>query len=278
MKPRLSSQVVIGLLVIAVGVIFTLDNLGIIYAEDYLQYWPVALVVIGGVKVWHARHDGRGLLGGLIFLGVGSYMLLNHLIYIRLDARYVFPLILVFLGGFMVWRGVFAGSGRAKASDGLTHFSALAVMGGVVRRSNAQAFEGADLTAIMGGCDVDLRDASIAPNAEAVIDVFAFWGGIDLKVPEDWVVVNRVIPLMGGVDDRTRTPIDASAAQKRLVIRGIVIMGGISVRNRSRRDDVRAQVDAARDHVSAAREMRDEIRQNVRDSIRQSFRGDDRRR
>ena len=118
----------------------------------------------------------------------------------------------------------------------------------------------------MGGCDVDLRDASIAPNTEAVIDVFAFWGGIDLKVPEDWVVINRVIPLMGGVDDKTRTPIDSSAAQKRLVVRGIVIMGGISIRNRTRRD-------AADD----ARSLRDDIRRSVRDSIQNSLRDNDRR-
>jgi len=268
MKPRLSSQVVIGLMVIAVGVIFTLDNLGIIYAEDYLRYWPAALVVVGGVKVWHARRDGCGLVSGLIFLGVGSYMLLNHLTYIRLDARQIFPMILVFLGGFMVWRGVFAGSRRSRQSDGLGHFSSLAVMGGSARRSNSQAFEGADLTAIVGGCDVDLRDASIAPNTEAVIDVFAFWGGIDLKVPEDWIVVNRVIPLMGGVDDKTRTPIASSTPQKRLVVRGIVIMGGISIRNRSRRDDFRDSGDA--------RSLRDDIRRSVRDSVRNSLRDDDR--
>lgn len=270
MKPRLSSQVVIGLMVIAVGVIFTLDNLGIIYADDYLRFWPAALVLIGAVKVWHARRDGRGLAGGVIFLGIGSYMLINHLIYIRLDARAIFPLILVFLGGFMVWRGVFAPSNRSRPSDGLSRFSSLAVMGGCSRRTNSPAFEGADLTAIMGGCDIDLRDASIAPNTEAIIDVFAFWGGIDLKVPEEWVVVNRVIPLMGGVDDKTRTPIAGSAPQKRLVVRGIVIMGGISIRNRSRRDDLREALDAPK--------LRSEIRQSIRDSVRRGVGDDDDRR
>ena len=270
MKPRLSSQVVVGLMVIAVGVIFTLDNLGIIYAEDYLRYWPTALVLIGGVKVWNARKDGHGWFSGLIFLGVGSYMLINQISYIRIDPRVVFPMFLVFFGGFMVWRGVFGGSRRSSAADGMNRFSLLAVMGGATRRSNSQAFEGADLMAIMGGCDIDLRAASIAPNTEAVIDVFAFWGGIDLKVPEDWVVINRVIPLMGGVDDKTRTPIDSSAPQKRLVVRGMAIMGGISVRNRSRRDDVR-------ERVADARSLRDEIRQNVRDSINQNVRDNDRR-
>jgi predicted membrane protein len=270
MKPRLSSQVVIGMMVIAVGVIFTLDNLGIIYAEDYLRYWPTALVLIGGVKVWHARKDGHGWFSGLLFLGVGSYMLINRITYIRLDAREIFPLVLVFLGGYLVWRGVFGRSRSSQAADVMNRFSSLAVMGGSARRSNSQAFEGADLTAIMGGCDIDLRDASIAPNTEAVIEVFAFWGGIDLKVPEDWVVVNRVIPLMGGVDDKTRTPIDASALQKRLIVRGIVIMGGIGIRNRSRRDDIR-------DRAADPRSLRDEIRQNVRETIRQNLRDDNRR-
>ena len=274
MKPRLSSQVVIGLMVIAVGVIFTLDNLGIIYAEDYLRYWPTALVLIGGVKVWNARKDGHGWFSGLLFLGVGSYMLINQISYFRVDPRVIFPMFLVFLGGYMVWRGVFAGSRRSNASDGMNRFSSLAVMGGAARRSNSQAFEGADLTAIMGGCDIDLRDASIAPNADAIIEVFAFWGGIELKVPEDWVVVNRVIPLMGGVDDKTRTPIASSTPQKRLIVRGIVIMGGIGIRNRSRRDDIR---DRAADIRSDARSLRDEIRQNVRDSISQNFRDNDRR-
>jgi hypothetical protein len=281
MKPRLSSQVLVGLMVIAVGVIFTLDNLGIIYSEDYLRYWPAVFVLIGGVKVWQARTGGhgQGWVSGLIFLGVGSYMLINHLTYIRLDARVIFPLFLVFLGGFLVWRGVFGRRGTLRASsDALNHFSSLAVMSGAALRSNSQAFEGADLTAIMGGCEIDLRDASIAPNTQAVIDVFAFWGGIDLKVPEDWIIINRVIPLMGGVDDKTRAPIASSAPQKRLVVRGIVIMGGIGIRNRSRRDDFRDRVDEVRkmsDDIH--RSVHDTVHESIRD-IRQSLRDDDRRR
>ncbi|HEX6465088.1 MAG TPA: DUF5668 domain-containing protein [Vicinamibacterales bacterium] len=274
MKPRLSSQVVIGLMIVAVGVIFTLDNLGVIYAEDYLRYWPVALVLIGAVKVWQARLDGHGWFSGLLFLGVGSYMLINRIVYIRFDPRQIFPAFLVFLGGYLVWHGVF-GRRRTPGRDGLTRFSALAVMGGGARRSNSQNFEGADLTAIMGGFDVDLRDASIAPNTEAVIDVFTFWGGIDLKVPEDWVVVNRIVPFMGGVDDKTRTPIATSAAQKRLVVRGIVIMGGINIRNRTRRDDIR---DSARDGANLAQNIKEDIKRSVRESIRQSLGDEDRHR
>jgi predicted membrane protein len=223
-----TAQVVFGLMVVAVGILFTLDNLEILDARDYLQYWPAGLVAVGLLKLWHATRDGHGWFGGLIFVVVGTWMLIERIVYITINARELMPLILVFIGGYMVWRG-FGGQRRERESDGHSSFSALAIMGGVARRSSSQSFRGADLTAVMGGCEIDLRQASIEPGVEAVIDVFAFWGGIDIKVPEDWTVVTRVMPLMGGVEDKTRAPQQATG--KRLVIRGIVVMGGVAVKN-----------------------------------------------
>ena len=79
----------------------------------------------------------------------------------------------------------------------------------------------------MGGCEIDLRQASI--DGEAVIDVFALWGGIEIRVPEDWTVVSRVMPILGGVEDKTRPP--QTAAGKRLVVRGFVVMAGVEMKN-----------------------------------------------
>ena len=237
--PRITSQVVFGLTLVAAGIIFTLDNLDIIDARDYIRLWPAVFVGVGALKLWHATRDGRGWFGGLFFLCLGSWMLLNRIIYFRFSPREFFPMILVFLGGYLVWRG-FGGTRKLQSStaDGHSQFSAFAIMGGMSRRSTSQAFQGADLTAVMGGCEIDLRHASIAPGTEAVIEVFAFWGGIDIKVPEDWTVVSRVFPLMGGVEDRTRAPQnypDKPLQQKRLIVRGIVVMGGVSMKNASPR-------------------------------------------
>jgi hypothetical protein len=51
---------------------------------------------------------------------------------------------------------------------------------------------------------------------------------MDVKVPEDWTVVTKAIPLMGGIDDKTRPP---QNADKVLVISGMVIMGGVAIKN-----------------------------------------------
>jgi hypothetical protein len=78
------------------------------------------------------------------------------------------------------------------------------------------------------GCEVDLRYATMPEGGEAVIDAFAFWGGVEIKVPEDWEVVNRVSAFMGGVDNKTRPLPNAT---RRLVVTGTAIMGGIEVKN-----------------------------------------------
>jgi predicted membrane protein len=228
LRPRLTAQVLLGVFIIIVGVLFTLDNLEILHAEDYLRYWPAAIVAVGGLKLWYASRDGQGWFGGLLITLIGTVMLTDRLMDVRLSPGNLWPMILVFVGGFLVWRG-FGGPRRPAGSDSSATVSGLAIMGGFERRSSSQAFEGGDLSAVFGGCEVNLRKASIAPGTEAVIEVFAMWGGIDIKVPEDWTVVNRVVPIMGGIEDKTLPP--DPPVGKRLVIRGIVVMGGVSVKN-----------------------------------------------
>lgn len=51
-----------------------------------------------------------------------------------------------------------------------------------------------EVSAVMGGCDVDLRDAT--PTSDPlVIQVFAMWGGIDIRVPPGWLVQNEAWPI-----------------------------------------------------------------------------------
>src|SRR5262245_48542793 len=90
-RPRVTVQAVFGLMVIAVGVLFTLDNLDIIDAREYLRFWPVGLVAIGLLKLYHAARGGQGWVGGLFFLTIGVWWLIEGIVYIRVDAREVMP-------------------------------------------------------------------------------------------------------------------------------------------------------------------------------------------
>lgn len=242
---RPTPQFLFGLFVIAAGVLFTLDNLGVLQAEDYTRFWPVGLVAIGALKLSHS-HRGSGAVAGFLFLFAGMWLLLEELTVFRIRFADIWPLLLVIFGIYLVWRGV-SSSGEAGAcvrgsaadrlepgatsprvsDDGSSRLSAVAILGAFSRGSNSKAFRGADLTAIMGGCEVDLRNAAI--DGEAYADVFALWGGIEIRVPDNWTIESHVVPILGGVDDQTRAP--QNATKHRLILRGFAIMGGVEIKN-----------------------------------------------
>ena len=222
----IAPQLVMGLLVIAIGVLFTLENLGMIEAHEYFRYWPVALIVVGLLKLWQAGSGGGTLIGaGFVFAGV--WLVLESMALVTVSLWDLWPIILVLVGGSMVWRGVTGRRTDVSTGDSYSTVSAVAVLSGLNRGNNSKTFRGGDLTAILGGCVIDLRQASI--EGEAVIDVFAMWGGIEIRVPENWSVSGRVTPILGGYEDKTRPAGDATT--QRLLVRGFVIMGGVEIKN-----------------------------------------------
>jgi hypothetical protein len=54
------------------------------------------------------------------------------------------------------------------------------------------------------------------------------WGGIEIKVPEDWEVINHGNAFLGGFVNNTR-PLPGSL--RRLVVTGTAIMGGVDIKN-----------------------------------------------
>ncbi|HAV24297.1 MAG TPA: hypothetical protein DCX46_12570 [Bacteroidetes bacterium] len=227
---RISSQFILGLIIIAVGVVITLDNLDILYAADYLRYWPALLVVYGLVRLAEPRHEK--FWAGL-FLIVGTLMLLDVVDLIEFRLRDWWPVVLIFIGGSILWGSHRRLSGRSailngnKGEDADADIRLTAVLGGITRSNSSKDFHGGEITAIMGGCELDLRNAEI--QKEAVLDVTAFWGGISLRVPPTWTVSLEGVPFMGGFSDETSGR-DRDPA-KRLVIRGNAIMGGVEVKN-----------------------------------------------
>lgn len=78
----------------------------------------------------------------------------------------------------------------------------------------------------MGGVELDLREAVI--KKQAVLNVTAFWGGVEVKVPNTWVVKNKMNAVLGGAEIKANNISKAGAPT--LVITGDAIMGGVEVK------------------------------------------------
>lgn len=221
-RAGISSRLLLGLLVLGLGVMFALDNMGVL---DAGRYWPAALVLLGLYKLSQPRGaSGRGL--GVVLILVGAWLLVDNLR--ALTSRVGFwPLVLIVAGLALIWEAIRGGRRPWPPLEAGSALEMVAIMGGVERAINSSDFRGGRATAIMGGCEIDLRQASMA-DEEAVIEVFAIMGGVEIKVPETWSVTVTGLPIMAAIEDKTRQPAER---RQLLVVKGVVIMGGVEVKN-----------------------------------------------
>jgi hypothetical protein len=211
---------IVGVIVMFVGGVLTAEN---VYgmAVDIGDFWPLALIAIGVLVLTRARQrSGDGAVPAASSnagippprapwdappaAGGASAGVFEHGASAQADPPAV--------GGF------------TTTTDQVVN--EFAIWAGKQRRNASPAFRKGELTAIMGGVELDLRAATTA-TGEAVIDVFVMWGGVEIWVPPEWAVSNQVSLLMGGAEDKST---GTQNARHRLIVRGFVIMGGLEIK------------------------------------------------
>jgi len=226
---RLTGRLILGGVLIVLGLVFLLDNFGILDSDQILQFWPLILIGVGLWKAMRPREDGqRGF--GFVLAAVGAALQLQLLGITDWSIRVAWPVVLVAIGALLLWRGLGRGRARGSRASAAGQLSEFAFMGGGNRLIATPAFSGGDVTAIMGGLEIDLRKSAIA-GEEAVIDVFALWGGIEIRVPAEWSVDVKGIAILGGFENNARDSAVEGMAGKRLVIQGTALMGGVEIKN-----------------------------------------------
>ncbi len=220
-----SPRLILGLAIAVLGSLMLLDNLNVIEADPLYRYFLPGVLLAVGLSVLV-----QGSIWGWVWIVGGGWVLAEKLDLVDLSFFQLFlPAVLLLVGGSLVYRTFVRPRTSAPGPDDpASYVRAFAVMSGNERRGIASTFRGGDLAAFMGGVTLDLRQAKMTPEG-AVLDAFAFWGGIEIKVPESWQVRGEVIPLMGGFEDKTRPK--PGAVEGTLVIRGFAIMGGVEVSN-----------------------------------------------
>jgi len=230
---NLSLKVIVGLVVVCIGILFLLENLGIVIGINIWDFWPVALILIGLSHIFRSS-ETRQAFSGAIFIIVGVLLLLNNLDILSFSMRIFWPVIVIVLGIAILKNAVW---GSHKAPSPSDNFDLSFIFGGGEHRFASDRFKGGKLFAFMGGGTIDLRDADIQVDDHAVIDLFAFMGGIEIIIPRHWDVNIQGTPILGGIDNKTviisKEEIAAhpEKAIKKLTIKGMAIMGGIEVKN-----------------------------------------------
>ena len=218
----LTSQFLFGAIVILVGLLLLLETTGLVSTSELLVYVPLLFV---GIGVWAlVQSRVRNIVGPVVLIFVAGAWQLVALEYATVDEVLAFWPVLIIAFGLSILLGQVRS--RVRSTD--TSFTnSFAAFGSVEKRNTSKGFEGADLTAMFGGAELDLRDATIKQRP-AHVNAVALFGGVDVVVPRDWNVKMDVLPILGGAsDDRPRHESDSDEVD--LVVTGFAAFGGVSV-------------------------------------------------
>jgi hypothetical protein len=102
------------------------------------------------------------------------------------------------------------------------------ILGGMSRTGNWIPARRNVAIGVMGGCEIDLREAQLPPGVTEIF-VVAFWGGVEVVV-SPWVHVEvSGIGIMGGFEHSQDTASAAPPGAPVVRISGVAMMGGAEV-------------------------------------------------
>lgn len=239
-----NNKIFIGLLLIAGGILLFFNKMGYAIVPGWFFTWPVLIIGLGFIA--GLKHNFQNLTW--LFLMVwGAYELFNQQIpSLKLD-RFALPVGLVLLGSFFIFRrnkhyhfndwknsrfnrlnqNVFT-SNESNNNNG-EFIDSTCVFSGSKKVVISKNFKGADVTAFMGGAEIDLSQADI--QGQAVIDATAVFGGIKIIVPSNWDLKIQNTSAFGNIEDKRRIQNLNADASKQLVIDGTAVFGGIEIIN-----------------------------------------------
>lgn len=172
-----------------------------------------------------------------------------------------------------------AGSPQQFGGEPTSH-GAVAILGGFSRRGDWVVPKEFSAVAILGGGEIDMREARFA-EPTATIHVVAIMGGVEITVPDNATVRVTGVGIMGAFDHPSSGTGEPGGPT--ITINGVAIMGGVEVKRRpagksgpgalgAASGDRRAALDASRQYRRERFEARREYQRERLEARRERHR------
>lgn len=236
-KKALDRKSVAAVLLIVAGAILFLETFDIvdINLKYYIFSWKTLLIGIGLVIVTSSNNK----IPGYILMGLGLVFWVPSFFDYNIRLFQVFwPIVLIAVGLIIItrrnkhdnfMRGIRPNKGEEGAFQA-DYIDDVSIFGGGVKRFSSQNIRGGNVTAVFGGSEIDLVSSQMADKG-AVLDMFIMFGGTKLIVPGSWQVKSEATSLFGGFTDKRHIKPDQEISEKVLLIKGVVLFGGVEIKN-----------------------------------------------
>lgn len=230
MKNKISN-VVWGLVLILIGVGYAGGNLGVWDFNLFFQgWWTLFIIVPCFINLIQYGPNGGNIAG--LCVGAALFLAAQGFLEFSLIRKLLVPAILVLVG-----ISILLGNTKRRITDqqgnqipyektGMGGSDVSGVFDGRKVHYDGQRFEGATVSAVFGGVDMDLRSAVIERDVR--IDATAVFGGIEIFVPANVVVKVMSTPVLGGITNKAAAPTEVPCHT--LYINATCVFGGVDIK------------------------------------------------
>ncbi len=226
-----TKAIIWGIILIAAGVIWALSALDILEVNIFFDgWWTLFIIVPCAISLVTSRDKISSLIG----LGVGILILLcvRDIIDFDMIMKLVIPAIIVLIGAKLIINA-FSDRKAEKIVADMEHNAenidnVFAIFTGQKADCNGKVFRGAEIDAVFGAVDYDLRGAVVEPDC--AIKATAVFGGIDIFVPENVKVRVKSTSIFGGVANKAKKPDDGAENVITLYVSALCLFGGIDIK------------------------------------------------
>ncbi len=217
-------NVIWGLVLVVLGVLFGLKALDIISFDIFFDGWWTLFIIVPSVIGLFTERDKTGNIIGII---IGGSLLLASQDIIGFDMlwKLLVPAVIVIIGLKMIFGGKMTKAIHTiEQGNSCNSKQTCATFSGQKISYNGSVFDGAELTAVFGGIDCDLRGAVI--DKDCVIKVSAIFGGIEIYVDENVNVETNSTSIFGGMSNKTSRKSNVPT----IYVSGTCMFGGVDIK------------------------------------------------
>jgi len=245
-----SSRIWSGILLVGAGLLLLAYKMGA-PIPAWIFTWPVLLIAIGLLAGIKSRFHNPG---SFILILIGSIFLADQSIPGIDFHNYIVPVILIGIGLLFIFRPRHHHCGRrnrftdrrnlndAYATDDLNtgetsisggdnaeYINVHAIFGGIKKNIQSKNFKGGEIVSFMGGSEINFMQADI--QHPVVLEVNNVFGGTKLIIPSNWDIKNEISAVFGGVEDKRTFNNSTADSEKKILLKGACVFGGIEVTN-----------------------------------------------
>jgi len=222
-----TSNLLWGILLIVIGIIFGLNALDITDINIFFDGWWTLFIIIPCFIDLFKEKDKTGNIIGLV-IGISLLLASNNIIDFNLIWKLAFPIALVIIGLSLIFKDTISSKVKKeiKNLNKNNDKEYYATFGEQNLDFTNENFDGCNLNAVFGAIKCDLREAKI--KKDVIINASAIFGGITIYVPNNVNVKVVSIPIFGGVsDERTKKVTDSEIT---LYINATCMFGGLEIK------------------------------------------------